>query len=84
MSQLMNVPVPTTTRRKMMSKLICPTCGTEVIDSETGDVVGCPHFPKDDLTELSGKQMSDGMSIDESDRLAFRLLKENNNGKVTL
>ncbi len=61
-----------------MSNFICPTCGTEVIDSKTGFILGCPHFPKDDLTELSGKQISDGMSIDESDRLAFHLLQKRN------
>ncbi len=61
-----------------MSNFICPTCGTEIIDSETGFISGCQHFPKDDLTELSGKQMSDGMSIDDADRLAFFLLKKQN------
>lgn len=54
-----------------MSNFICPTCGTEVIDSKTGDVVGCPHFPKDDLTEMSGKFMSDNKGREEADRLAI-------------
>ena len=61
-----------------MSSFTCPTCGTDIIDSDTGYITGCEHYPKDDLTELSGHQMSDGMSIDEADRLAFHLLKKQN------
>lgn len=57
-----------------METFICKVCKTSVIEKSI--ILGCPHFPKDDLTELSGAHMSDGMSIDESDRLAFRLLKK--------
>lgn len=59
-----------------MSNFICPTCGIAIIKDSI--IQGCEHYPKDDLTELSGKQMSDGMSIDEADRLAFHLLKKEN------
>jgi hypothetical protein len=58
-----------------MSSFTCRSCGTDIIDSDTGYITGCPHYPKEDLTALSGKQMSDGMSIDEGDRLAMALIE---------
>lgn len=55
-----------------MSNFICPECGEEIIDSRSGYVTGCEHFPEEDFTDLAGKHMSDGKSQGEADLLAFK------------
>ena len=59
-----------------MSSFTCHKCGADIIDSENGYVTRCSHFPKDDFTEMSGKQMSDGMSQEEADLLAITLMRK--------
>lgn len=61
-----------------MSSFTCPQCGTDIIDSETGYITGCPHYPKEDLAKLPMGDVEDGMSIDEGDKLAIYLLKKQN------
>jgi len=55
-----------------MSNFICPECGKEILDSRTGYITGCPHFPAEEFTESSGKHMSDGMERIDADLLVFR------------
>lgn len=54
-----------------MSSFICPHCGKDILDSHTGYITGCEHYPKEDFIEHSGKHMSDGMNQEEADLLAF-------------
>ena len=54
----------------------CPECKSATI--EDGEVIGCPHFPKDDLTEYSGKLMSDGTNQEEADRIVIEAIHNAN------
>ena len=55
-----------------MSSFTCPHCNTDIIDSATGYITGCEHYPIEDFTDQAGKYMSDGMSQEEADLKAFR------------
>jgi hypothetical protein len=57
-----------------MSDYNCNECGALLIDTNTNEIIGCPHFPKDDLTEYSGKLMSDAMSQAKADWQAIQAL----------
>ncbi|MCK5611427.1 hypothetical protein KAR91_56680 [Candidatus Pacearchaeota archaeon] len=59
-----------------MSSFICEHCGTEIIDTNSGYITSCPHYDKDDIIELSGKQMDNGLPIKEADMKAIELLRE--------
>jgi len=59
-----------------MSSFICEHCNAEIIDTESGYINGCEHYPKEDFTELSGKQMDNGLSIREADMMAMTLIRE--------
>jgi hypothetical protein len=56
----------------LVTDFICPECGKQVIDPLYHNIKGCDHYPADELTEISGKHLSDNVSIEEADRLAFR------------
>jgi hypothetical protein len=64
-----------------MSNFTCPDCGVDIIDSASGYITGCQHFPKEDLGTMSGKVLSDNPELSnlEADHLAFKLLKEEKN-----
>ncbi len=46
------------------------------------DVTRCRCNLADDLIELSGKQMSDGMDQNQADKLALELLVDKGQGKL--
>ena len=50
----------------------CPECDCALIVD--GDVIGCPHFDRDDLIEYSGKLMSDGIAQDKADQMAIEAI----------
>ena len=60
-----------------MSNFTCPECGVDILEDEKGYYkTGCPHYPIEDITELSGKFISDGATQEEADYLAFALMKK--------
>jgi len=48
----------------------CDKCGAKIIKGD--EIIGCEHFPKDDLTEYSGKLISDGISQAKADWAAIQ------------
>ena len=60
-----------------MSNFICPQCGINIIEGDNGHhISGCPHYPAEDFKDLSGKMLSDNVSREEADILAFALMKK--------
>ena len=53
-----------------MSNHTCEECQCAIIEDE--EIVGCPHFDKDDLTEYSGKLMSDSIDQVKADWMAIQ------------
>ena len=35
-----------------MSNFTCPNCGTDIIDSPTGYVTECEHYPKEPVRDM--------------------------------
>lgn len=58
-----------------MSSFTCPHCNTVILDSTTGYITGCEHYPIEDFTDQAGKHMSDGATQEEADILAFIQMK---------
>lgn len=52
----------------------CNECQCVIIKDE--EIVGCPHFPKDDLAEYSGKLMSDSISQVKADWMAIQAIEK--------
>lgn len=59
-----------------MSSFICEHCGTGVIDTSSGYINGCPHYPVEDLTEMSEKMKSEYVDL----LAAINIQRESNNG----
>ena len=61
-----------------MSSFICPECGTEILDTPTGYITGCPHYPL-----KRGKKLTDEFFINARARLKFAedFLKKHGKGK---
>ena len=67
-----------------MSSFMCDICDAEIIDTNTGYITGCEHYSIEDLTELSGKQMSDGATRLAADEMAVKLIKQYRSGQKCL
>lgn len=52
----------------------CEECGAAIYKG--GEIIGCLHTEGDDIIELSGKHISDGMEQSKADWKAIGQLKE--------
>lgn len=52
----------------------CEECGAAIYKG--GEIIGCTHIEADDIIELSGKHLNDGIKRAKADWKAIQQLKE--------